>query len=174
MRHGEVGAIELQHEPGRGDRLVFLLHRRAHRFDIGLVGGIELVGLERGDEAGRGRGHERFRRRRAVERRAQIGDVGANGSRSRIVTGPTQVARRIGCTPVIRLHRRVEVGIVLDVERRRALAAPGEAAEPIGDIGRIAGLRHLAVIDDVDADRDAGGAHRGDRVGDAIGKPPSS
>ena len=27
-RHGEVRAIELQHEAGAGDRLVFLAHRR--------------------------------------------------------------------------------------------------------------------------------------------------
>ena len=50
-RHREVGAVELELEAGRGDRLVFGPHRLDEVGEIGLVARIEMVGLEGGDQA---------------------------------------------------------------------------------------------------------------------------
>ena len=154
MRHGEIGAIELQREARVIDRLVFRLHRRGDGFDIGLMRRIEIVRLERGDETGRRRGHEHLARARCIGGVAQIGDVlfhrRAVAQRDR--TGAGRAAQ--GLRPGHARHRGVELGIAHGIERRLARRVAGEAGQAIGDIGRIAGLRHLAVIDDVDAGLD--------------------
>ena len=42
--------------------------------------------------------------------------------------------------------------MVAGIEPRLCRLVPGKAGQPVGDISRIARFRHLAVIDDVDAD----------------------
>ena len=102
MRHRQVGAIELQHEPGLDDRLVFLLHRRRDGFDIGLVARVIGVALEHRHQTRRGRGHEPFDHRDLIECRAQIGEVLAQ----RLAVAPGDRAdawaRRAVLAPVIR------------------------------------------------------------------------
>ncbi len=51
-RHREIGAIDLQGEPSRDNRLVFRLHRGGERFNIGLVGREIFVLQERRDNSG--------------------------------------------------------------------------------------------------------------------------
>ena len=58
--HGEVGAVDLQHDAGFGDRLVFLAHRLGDREQIRLLARVVVVAEEQRDDAGRGRAHERF------------------------------------------------------------------------------------------------------------------
>ena len=57
--HREIGAVELKRKAGFDDRLVLGPHRLDEVGEIGLMARIELVRLERGDEAGAGRVHER-------------------------------------------------------------------------------------------------------------------
>jgi hypothetical protein len=40
---------------------------------------------------------------------------------------------------------------ILQVREREGIGGAAETAQPLQHIGRIAGLRHLAVIDDIDA-----------------------
>ncbi len=153
VRHCQIRTIELQHKPGLYDRLVFLLHRRSDGFDIGFVARIIGIGLKHRDEAGRGGGHKSLDGRDLVERRAQIGEVLVQ--RLTVAPGDWPDAHR---TPSdVRtghpLQRGEEVRVVLGVEPRLGRLMPGKARKAVGDIGRIAGLRHFAVIDDVDADR---------------------
>ena len=56
--HREVGAIDLQRDPGRGDRLVFVAQALGEREDVFLVAGVVLVGEEQRGHPGRGGGHE--------------------------------------------------------------------------------------------------------------------
>ena len=56
----EVGAVELQQEAMRDDRLVFDAERRGERGEIGLLAGIMLVQHGGSDDAGRGCRHKGF------------------------------------------------------------------------------------------------------------------
>jgi hypothetical protein len=47
----EIGAVELEDQPGGDDRLIFRPHRLGERFEIGVLVGIEVVGLEQRDHA---------------------------------------------------------------------------------------------------------------------------
>ena len=63
-----------------------------------------------------------------------------------------------------------EVRMIAGVEPRFRRLVPGKAGEAIGDIGRIAGLRHLPVIDDVDPDRDLAADDVDDRLAHQPGR----
>src|SRR5499426_3592119 len=73
--HGEIGAVDLQHEPRAVDGVVLLLHHLHEPGEIGLAVREVLVGDEVRDDPGGGRGHECFRHRHAVESGAEVGDV---------------------------------------------------------------------------------------------------
>ena len=73
--HGEIGTVELDHEAGRVDRLVFRAHDGGERLQVGVLARIVPVGLEHRDHARRGRVHETRERARARERRAHVGEV---------------------------------------------------------------------------------------------------
>ena len=53
--HGQVGAVDLQHEAGAGHRLVLVTHRLGDREQVLLVAAVVLVAEEERDDAGRGR-----------------------------------------------------------------------------------------------------------------------
>ena len=59
-RRAEIGRIDLQHETGARNRLVFLLQRVSQRFDIGVFVLVVGVGHEFGQDARRGGIHEGF------------------------------------------------------------------------------------------------------------------
>jgi hypothetical protein len=50
--HGEVGAVELQDEAGRGDRVVLLFHRVGQRAQVCLLVLVVPVGHKPGDDPG--------------------------------------------------------------------------------------------------------------------------
>ena len=147
--HGEIGAIELDHEARRVDRLVLGPHDGGQRLQIGVLARVVPVGLEQRDHARRGRVHEALDRACAFQRRAHVGDVllqrgfvldadlaGAHG------------ALELGRLPLRRDALHV-VGIEREVRRHAARAVAGEAVEAVLDIGGIADLAHLAVGDHV-------------------------
>jgi hypothetical protein len=152
MRHRQIGAIELQDKPSPDDRFIFFLHGSGDGFDISLVRRVIPVGLEHRHETRRGGCHEPFGNRDSGECGAQIGDVlgqrltVANRHRGNTHGASCHIGTRhplIGCE---------KVGMVPSVEPRLGRLVPGKPRQAVGDIGRIAGLRHLAVIDDVDTD----------------------
>ena len=49
--HGEIGTIDLQHEAGIGDGLVFVPHRIGDGVDVGLVVLVVVVAEEQRDDA---------------------------------------------------------------------------------------------------------------------------
>ncbi len=57
--HCQVGAIDLQGDPGSGNGLVFVPQPFGEGEDVFLVAGVELVGEEQRGDAGAGGGHER-------------------------------------------------------------------------------------------------------------------
>ena len=63
--HGEVGRIDLQHEACFVDRLILVAHLARDRGEISFVGIVEGVEHGGGDDAGRGRRHERLGKRLA-------------------------------------------------------------------------------------------------------------
>ena len=79
------GAVDLQHEAMRDDGFVLHLERVPERGEIGVVGVVLAVAHRRGDDAGRGRGHERFGEAAGgrIERAPEVGAFGVDGARSR-------------------------------------------------------------------------------------------
>ena len=149
--HGEVGAVDLQHEAGLGDGLVFVPHRVGDRVDVGLEILVVVVAEEQRHHAGRGGAHEAAGRLHARERRLEIVDVGLRrllvAHADRRVAGRRLAARAAGIAEHALLQLR-ELGEVLIDE---GVAGAAEAVEPVLDVGGVARLRHFAVVDEVDA-----------------------
>src|ERR1700733_4739887 len=76
--HPEVGTIDLEIEPRRDDRLVFRLHRRGDRREIGALVRIIVVVKEEGYDARRRGGHERPLRGLVPDSCLQVIDVAAH------------------------------------------------------------------------------------------------
>ena len=153
--HGEVRAVELEHEPAAHDQLVFLAHLAGERPHVALVGAVVGVEHDGGDDARGGRRHEWLGEpvplgaRAAVEHLAlgrglaevRVRDLGhglgrvvdAGGARSR-----AGEARHV-------------VRVLGDVARHAPLALAAEPLHPLGRVGREADAGLLAVVADVDA-----------------------
>src|SRR3989442_1320784 len=159
--HGQVRAVELQHEAARHDQLVFLAHLARERLHIALVGAVVGVQHDGGDHAGRGGRHERLRElvgaRGAPEQLAlgrglaEVG-VGDLGDRLRRVID----ARSAGA--LARQPRGV-VRMLGDVPRHPPRARAAEAPHPPRRIGGEADARLLAIVADVDAGLELAGDH---------------
>ena len=149
--HAEVRAVDLQHDAGLGHGLVFMAHGLGNRIEVGLVVLVVVVAEEQRHHAGRGRAHEGLGRFRAGDGRFQVVRVGSCGLRvahaDRPVTGRRLAARAAGIAEHALLQAR-ELGEVLVDE---GIAGAAEAGQPILDVGGIAGLGHLAVVDEIDA-----------------------
>ena len=76
--HAEIGAVELQHEAGLGDGLVFVAHRVGDGVDVGLEILVVVVAEEQRHHAGRGGAHEALGVLHLRERRLEIVDVVAH------------------------------------------------------------------------------------------------
>ena len=155
----QMRIVDLHEEPRVDDRLVLLAHRVGDReeiFLVGLVVGVALPVLDarRGDRRDEGlRGASRR------ERGLEVLDV-------RLNVLVTLVDHRAGAHHVQRAHGRarhrareplVELGKRADLARAAPRAPPAfriglEAGEALVDVGNEAGLAHLAVVHDVDAE----------------------
>ena len=76
--NGEVWAIQLQNEPGVGNRFVFVAHHGDQRLEIRVVRGIVLVVEEHADDTGRSGGHEHAVGAGAGRRCLEVADVRQN------------------------------------------------------------------------------------------------
>ena len=166
-RHGEIGAIDLQHKAGRNDRLVFLAHRCGDGFDIGLVRRIILIGQKARDHAGRGGIEKRIGRTGGRLRPLHVRQIAFE--RGAIAHGDRPDAGHPFETPLAVQHGHLgaQVRERLQIEMRLGqLGGPllGKAAEPVLHVGRIADLAGLAVADRVDADIDLPLHDIGDRL----------
>src|SRR5262245_44672191 len=159
--HGQVRAIDLEHEAGPVDRVVLLLHHVDEPRQVGLPTRVILVSQEVSDDAGRGGRHEGLGRLDLFQGCSQILDVLLHGRPVLPIDGPVAGGtgdRRetLGASGSLGKVRPIGAG------RHRALAAePGEA---MADVGGVADLALLAVVDDVNAGL---GLHPDD-VGDGL------
>jgi hypothetical protein len=149
--HREVGAVELELEAGGDDRLVLGPHRRDEVGKVGLVRGVELVRLERGDQPRAGRVHER---RGPVAAPVERGSEAADVVVQRLEVDQLDLGDRARAREFLAAHDVAELLRELrhrgEVERRLARAVAAEAAEPLDHIGRVADLAEFAVADDAD------------------------
>ena len=152
--HAEVGAVELQHQPALGHGLVLVAHGLGDGIDVGLEVLVVIVAEEQRHHARRGRAHEASAGTDALHRRLEVGDVRHRrvpvAHADRPVAGRRLAPRAAGIAEHAPLEPR-ELGEVLVDER---VAGAAEAREPVLDVGGVARLRHLAVVDEVDAGLD--------------------
>ena len=73
--HGHVGRIDLDQQARLRQAFVFRAHAFGHRFEIGVLRRVEIIGLEQRDGAGRGGVDESFARLRRRNGRLHVGDV---------------------------------------------------------------------------------------------------
>src|SRR5271166_994171 len=152
--HGEVRTVDLQDQTGLGDGLVFLPHSLGDRVEIGLLARIMPVVEEQRDDTRRGGTEEGFLRVHSGERQGQISDVYlgrlgvAHADRTIAAGCPAPRAAGIAKDPAGEFWKPDEIL----VDERSALAA--KSVQPVLDVGRVARLAHLTVIDDVDAGLD--------------------
>ena len=149
--HREIGAIDLQRDPGPGDRLVLAAHRLGDRKQIRLLVRVVIVAEEQRDDAGRGgaektagrvhRSQRGFQMLDIGQRRRRVGDSDRPGAGRRLAPRASGVAEH-----ALREPRELRQ-ILID----KGVAGPAKAGHPVFDIGGIARFRHLAVIDQVDA-----------------------
>ena len=153
--HGQVRAVELDRGAGVGDRLVLVAHGLGDGEDVLLVGRVVLVAEEQRDDAGRCGAGERSGHVLPGHGRRQVGHVERRGLG--VLDGDRRVAGGRGALAAARVGRHDlgaagVVGEVAEEVRLHRLAA--EAVQPVLDVGRVARLGHLAVVDDVDAGGD--------------------
>ena len=169
--HAEIGAIDLQHEAGLGDGLVFVAHRLGDGVDVGLEILVVVVAEEQRHHAGRGGAHEALGRLHLRQRGLEVVDVGPRGLRiahaDRRVAGRRLAPRAAGIAEHA-LRQLREVGEVLIDE---GVAGAAEAVEPVLDVGGVARLRQFAVVDEVDAGVGLLADHLGDGLAHAL--PPA-
>ncbi len=148
--HPQVGAIDLEIETRGDDRLVFGLHRRGDRSEIGALARIIVVVKEEGYDARRRGRHERPLRGLVADSCRQIIDVAAHavrvGDGDRAVARRSLPARASGIAEDALRHIGEADQVLID-ER---VSEPAESGQAILDVGRVARLRHFAVVDDVE------------------------
>ncbi len=151
--HAQVRAVDLEDEAGLRDRLVLLPHRIGDREQVRLLGGIVLVAEEERHDAGRRGREERVLDLDARQRRLQVVDVGLG--RLRVAHADRRVARRRlpARAPGVAEHALREIGEAGEVLVDERVAGAAEAGEAILDVGRVARLAHLAVVNHVDTRR---------------------
>ncbi len=148
--HGEVGAVELHHQSGCEDGVIFLAHDLGERPDVVFVAGVPGVGLEGRDEA-RGSGvHEAFGHAMALHGPGHVGDVGVQRSPALHRDGADAGGPAEGLRAGHPGHLGAELGIGLQVQGHAPLVGPAEAVQPVHHVGGVADLGGLAVGRDVD------------------------
>ena len=148
-------------------------HRVGDGEQIGLVARVVVVAEEQRDDAGRGGAHEQARSPGVCASAAlQIGDVPLRGAgvahADRAVAGRRLAARAAGIAEDLPGQRREVDEVLVD----EAVAGAAEARQPVLDVGGVARLRHLAVVDDVDAGLDLLADDLGHRRADRARRAP--
>ena len=113
-----------------------------------------IIAEEQRHDAGRGRAHEALDAAPALQRIGEIGDVRLGGFR--IAHGNRRIAGRRLAARAARIaeHAVAQLRKILEVAVAERVAGAAETVEPVLDVGGVGGLRHLAVVDEVDAGSD--------------------
>ena len=149
--HGEVRAVDLQDDSGLCNRLVLVAHRIRDREKVSFLARIVVVPEEEPDHAGGGRAHERFLGLHLGRGRFQVVDVVLRALS--VAHADRRIARRGFPARAARVaeHALGEVRKFDEVLVDEGVARTAESAEAVLDVGGVARLRHLAVVDDVHA-----------------------
>src|SRR6267143_556157 len=149
--HREVRAVDLQNDAGLRHRLVLVAHRIRDGEKVGLLARVVVVPEEEPDHAGGGRAHERLLGPYFGRGRFQVVDVVPRALS--VAHADRRVAPRRFPARATRVaeHALGEVRKFDEVLVYEGVARAAEAVEAVLDVGSIAGLRHLAVAEDVDA-----------------------
>ncbi len=151
----QVRAVELEEDARTVDRLVLLPHLRCDRLQVGLVARVVAVRKEHRDHPGRGGAHEEALRLRLAGRRLEVLDVLLDCGEvlvrdGAVACGELEGERILGAGRHLRREVRElrEVGPGRHQLGDRALAP--ESAQTVLDVGGVAGLALLTVVEDVD------------------------
>ena len=169
--HGQVRAVELHGDASGRNRFILVTHRLRDRVDVLLVGGVPLVAEEERDHARRRRAHEHLRLVRALHRSLEVGDVNRHGIE--VLDGDLTGAGRSGALATARIgrHHLRAAGKVVQVREEVLLDGfATEAVQSVLYVGRVAGLRHLSVVDDRDPGLSLPLDHLLDRTSDPAGE----
>ena len=167
-RGSEVGGVDLQHEAGFDDRLVFVPHHLGERADISVFGRVVEVDDEAREDARRRRRHEdlgglRLRGRRLEPRDVAVERTAVEVAQFADAAGKRHVAKTSIAAGEIRM--RQQIASQHDVAAARGGARVGrDAADAVADVGGVGRLAHLAVADHVDTGGDLFGDHLLDRL----------
>src|SRR5438067_510999 len=155
----QVGIVDLHEESRIDDGLVLLVHRLGDRGEVFLLGLVVGVPLPVLDARGRDRRDEGFPGAASGQARLEVLDIGLDVLRARVddrarahhVQRPYGWARHRTREPLVELGERSHFA------RAAPRADPAcrvglEAGQALVDVRNEAGLAHLAVIDDVDAE----------------------
>src|SRR5215510_5942345 len=145
--HGEIGTIDLQHETGFRDRLVFVPHGIGDGINVAFEILLVVIAEEQGYDAGRRRAYETANGLYVVQGcfevlRIDLGSLWV-AHRNRGIAGRRLAARTPGIAENT-LLQPWELGQVLVDE---CIAGAAKALEPVLDVSGIARLRHLPVVD---------------------------
>jgi hypothetical protein len=158
--HRQVRRVDLQQIAVRDDCLVFHLQCASERIEIGILGVVPGIAHRGGDDAGRGRCHERFDKTAAcrIQRAAEILALGFHHRAIQIAYLTHRLGHTTGVADrlVDRVMRRLpsaEGWVVRDIGERPARPATAESAHAMADIKE----ERLALLFAVIADIDAGG-----------------
>ena len=149
--HGQIGTVDLEIESSADDRLVLWPHGFRNCEEVSALVGVIVVAKEQRYHAGRCGSEKRPLGGRFADRQAQVLDVASHcvrvGDRDRSVAGGRLSARSAG----IAEHALRHVGEIDQIGVNERISRPAEPRQTVLDIGRVARLRHLPVVDDVDA-----------------------
>ena len=164
--HRQVRAIDLHDDAGGCDRLVLGAHRLCDGEQVGLLVRIVVVAEEQRNDPRRGGAEKRAGGVHPGKRPFQVVDVGERrgriANRDRAGTGRCSPARPAGITE----HPLRQVRELSQVLIHKGIAASGKPGQPVLDVGGVARLGHLAVVDEIDARLDLFLNHRGDGLAD--------
>ena len=153
--HGEIGRVDLQDQPGLVDRLVFVPHLARDGVEIGVVRGVVGVEHGRGDDAGRGRGHEPLgERAELAAMRLKPRDLVGDRLDVEVVELALRLRRVLLALVVLReaAHQIGEqLRELLELAAAPALGDAAEAGHALRHVGLEADPLLLAVVADVDA-----------------------
>ncbi len=150
--HGEVGRVDLQHEPGTMDRLVFLLHLTREGVEIGFVRIVIRVQHGRRNDAGRSRGHEHFGECVAGDR-LEARDLGLDVLGVLVV----DLGLRLGSILLFAHQRKAphqrshQLGKLLELAAASTFRDAGKSGHALRHVRLEADALLLAVVADVDA-----------------------
>ena len=168
--HRQVRAVDLQHEPRPGHRLVLGAHRLGDREQVLLVAAVVLVAEEERDDARRGGGQKALGRFHPGQRGAEVGGVSHGGA---VVTAGdgAGAGRRLSARAArVAEDAAGHAGEVDEILVPQGVAGAGEPGQAVLGVGGVGRLAHLAVVDDVDAGLDLLADNLGHRGADARGQ----